>query len=131
MENPAAKKGDKVIAIDMHIIMIPTPAGPAPTPMALAFNGVLDGGLSGNVFIEDQPAATKDSTATNTPSHVPPGGSFQTPPSNRATVQMGSISVLINDRGVARSGDPAMTCNDPADAPSGKVIGASTIFVGG
>jgi uncharacterized Zn-binding protein involved in type VI secretion len=132
MEKPAAKKGDKVIAVDTHIVMIPSPAGPVPTPVPMAFSGTLDGALSDNVFIHDQPAAMQDSTATNTPSHVPAGGPFQKAPSNRATVQMGSTTVLINDRGAARTGDPAMTCNDPADAPSGKVlVGAGTVFAEG
>jgi uncharacterized Zn-binding protein involved in type VI secretion len=132
MDKPAAKKGDKVIAVDTHVVMIPSPAGPVPTPVPMPFNGTLDGALSGDVFIEDQPAATKESTATNTPSHLPAGGPFQRPPSNRATVQTGSATVLINDRGAARTGDPAMTCNDPADAPNGKVIvTASTVFAEG
>jgi uncharacterized Zn-binding protein involved in type VI secretion len=132
MEKPAAKKGDKVIAVDTHVVLIPTPAGPSPTPMPMPFDGVLDGGLSGDVFIDEQPAAMQDSTATNMPVHVPQGGPFQKPPSNRATIQMGSPSVFIDDRAAARMGDPAMTCNDPADAPVGKVmVVAGTVFVEG
>jgi hypothetical protein len=30
MGQPGAKQGDKVIATDTHIIMIPTPGGPVP-----------------------------------------------------------------------------------------------------
>jgi len=30
----------------------------------------------------------------------------------------------------ARAGDPAMTCNDPADAPLGTVVASSTVLFG-
>jgi hypothetical protein len=50
------------------------------------------------------------------------GGSFQKPPSNMATVHKGSTSVFVENKPAARMGDPAMTCNDPADAPNGKVF---------
>jgi len=78
------------------------------------------------------PAATVDSIADNTPPHIPtpPGTAFQKPPSNKATIKMGSPTVKINGKMAARNGDPAMTCNDPADLPSGKVIAAGTVFIG-
>jgi uncharacterized Zn-binding protein involved in type VI secretion len=128
---PAAKQGDKVVAVDTHIVMIPSPGGPVPTPMPMPFNGMLSGDLSQNVLIENMAAATKGSTATNGPAHIPTGGPFQNPPSNKATVQMGSSKVLINDKPAAHSGDTAMTCNDPADAPNGTVIAVGTVIVGG
>jgi uncharacterized Zn-binding protein involved in type VI secretion len=131
MGKPAAKKGDKVVGVDTHVIMIPSPGGPVPTPMPMPFCGILNGSLSADVLIENVPAATKDSTADNTPQHIPAGGPFQSPPSNKGTVQQGSAVVLINDKQAAHLGDPAMTCNDPADAPQGKVIGtAATVLVG-
>lgn len=131
MGQPAAKKGDQVIATDIHIVMIPSPGGPVPTPLPHPFSGRLDNGLSPDVNIEGQPAATKDSTATNTPSHIPQGGPFQTPPGNKATVFMGSTTVLINSKPAARNGDPALTCNDPADLPAGSVVAAGTVMIGG
>jgi uncharacterized Zn-binding protein involved in type VI secretion len=127
----AAKQGDKVVAVDTHIVMIPSPGGPVPTPMPMPFNGALSGALSSDVLIENKPAATKTSTATNTPAHVPAGGPFQRPPSNKATIQTGSSNVLINNKQAARTGDPALTCNDPADAPNGSVIGSGSVLVGG
>ena len=33
MGQPAAKQGDHITAIDTHIIMIPSPGGPVPTPL--------------------------------------------------------------------------------------------------
>jgi uncharacterized Zn-binding protein involved in type VI secretion len=131
MGQPAAKQGDQVVATDTHIVMIPSPGGPVPTPLPHPFAGQLDGSLSGDVNIEGKAAAVQGSTATNTPAHVPQGGSFQKPPSNRATVQLGSGTVLINGKPAARNGDKAMTCNDPADLPAGTVVAAGNVLIGG
>ncbi len=131
MGQPAAKQGDKVMATDIHIVMIPTPGGPVPTPLPHPFTGQIDGGLSSDVNIEGMPAALVGSTATNQPSHVPQGGPFQKPPTNRATIQVGSATVLINGKPAARHGDVAMTCNDPADLPAGTVIAVGTVMIGG
>jgi uncharacterized Zn-binding protein involved in type VI secretion len=130
MSLPAAKQGDKVLATDIHIQMIPTPGGPVPTPLPSPFAGTLDGSLSADVEIEGKPAATVGSTATNTPAHIPTAGPFQKPPSNRATILQGSATVLINGKPAARMGDPALTCNDPADLPAGTVVAAGTVLVG-
>jgi uncharacterized Zn-binding protein involved in type VI secretion len=128
---PAAKQGDQVVATDTHIVNIPSPGGPVPTPLPHPFTGMIDGSLSSDVNIEGKPAATQGSTATNNPPHIPQGGPFQSPPSNRATIQMGSSSVLINGKLAARNRDTAMTCNDPADMPVGTVIAVGTVFIGG
>ena len=48
---------------------------------------------------------------------MPQGGPFQKPPANHATIQVGSGTVFINGKPAARNGDPALTCNDPADLP--------------
>lgn len=130
MAQPAAKQGDKINATDTHILMVPAPGGPVPTPTPMPFVGTLDGALSADVFVEDMAAATKDSTATNTPGHIPTAGPFQKPPSDKGTIQMGSATVFINDKEAARNGDTAMTCNDPADAPLGTVVASGTVLVG-
>jgi len=132
MGQPAAKQGDHIMATDIHIILIPAAAGaPVPTPLPHPFNGLIDGGLSTNVKIEGKPAATVTSTATNTPPHIPQGGPFQVPPSNRGTIIMGSSTVFINGKPAARNGDTAMTCNDPTDLPVGKVIAVGRVLIGG
>jgi len=131
MGQPAAKQGDQVTATDIHIVMIPSPGGPIPTPIPNPFAGQLDGSLSSDVKIEGKAAATKDSTATNMPSHIPAGGPFQSPPSNKATVFLGSATVNINGKSAARNGDIATTCNDPTDLPMGQVIAVSTVLIGG
>lgn len=128
---PAAKQGDKIVAVDTHIVMVPSPGGPIPTPTPMVFQGELSGNLSTNVFVEHKAAAVAGSTAQNTPAHVPAGGTFQKPPSNQATVQTGSKTVFINHKPAAHLGGPAITCNDPADAPNGSVIARGTVLVGG
>ena len=130
MGQPAAKQGDQIVATDTHLIMIPSPGGPVPTPLPHPFTGMIDGGLSRDVRIEGKPAATQDSTATNTPAHLPQGGPFQKPPSNRATILLGSSTVRINGKPAARNGDKANTCNDPADLPAGTVVAMSTVMIG-
>lgn len=133
MGQPAAKKNDQVIAVDTHIVMVPAPAAPpVPTPLPHPFMGVINANLSSNVNIMGQPAATVDSTADNTPPHIPtpPGTAFQKSPANKATIKMGSPTVKINGKMAARNGDMAMTCNDPSDMPVGKVIAVGTVFIG-
>jgi len=127
---PAAKQGDRVIALDIHIQMVPTPGGPVPTPLPSPFSGTLDGALSADVKIAGMAAATVGSTATNTPPHIPTAGPFQKAPADKATVFQGSTSVFINGKPAARMGDPATTCNDPADLPAGTVMAAGTVFIG-
>ena len=125
---PAAKQGDKVVSLDTHLIQPPGPTSPVPVPHP--FSGIIDGGLSTSVNIQGMPAATLNSTATNTPPHVPIGGTFVKPPSNRATIVMGSATVRIGGKPAARAGDTATTCNDPIDLPIGKVVAAGTVFIG-
>ncbi|MFM7200668.1 MAG: PAAR domain-containing protein [Myxococcota bacterium] len=130
MGQPGAKQGDQVMGTDIHIIMIPSPSGAVPTPIPHPFTGIISGGLSSDVKIQGMAAATLNSTADNTPPHIPQGGPFQKPPTNKATIIQGSTKVMINGKPAARNGDPANTCNDPADAPVGTVIAVSTVMVG-
>lgn len=132
MGQPAAKQGDQIVAVDTHIVMVPAPSGAVPTPLPHPFGGILNGGLSSDVKIMGKPAAVVGSTADNSPPHVPtaPGVSFQKPPANKATIQMGSTSVMINGKPAARHGDKALTCNDPADLPAGTVIAVGTVLIG-
>jgi uncharacterized Zn-binding protein involved in type VI secretion len=131
MGMPAAKQGDKVVAADIHIYLIPAALGATvPTPLPSPFNGILTMGLSPNVLINGLPAATVGSVAINTPPHIPQGGPFSKPPSNQGTIINGSPTVLINSKPAARAGDMAITCNDPADLPIGSVVAVSTVMIG-
>lgn len=133
MGQPAAKQGDRIVATDTHIVMVPAPPGsPIPTPLPHPFSGTISGNLSSDVKIMGMPAATVDSTADNLPPHIatPPGTTFQKPPANKATIKLGSTTVKINGKMAARHGDMAQTCNDPADLPVGQVTAVGTVLIG-
>lgn len=128
MGNPAAKKGDFIIATDMHLIQPPGSAPPVMTPHP--YNGQIDGGLCGSVLIMGVPAATVDSTASNSPAHQPIGGSFVSPPSNASKIITGSATVSIGGKAAARNGDTANTCNHPGDLPVGTVMAGGSVLIG-
>lgn len=131
MGQPAAKAGDRIVATDTHVVMVPTSGGPVPVPLPHPFDGNLDAGLSGNVTIMGKHAATVDSTATNAKAHPPtsPGTSFQRAPSNKGRITVGSATVRINGKSAARNNDVAETCNDPHDAPVGIVVASGTVYI--
>jgi uncharacterized Zn-binding protein involved in type VI secretion len=130
MGQPAAKQGDQITGVDVHIIMIPAAAGaPVPTPIPHPFMGIIDTNLSPNVNIMGLPAATLGSMASNTPPHIPMGGPFQRPPTNKAQIITGSPTVMINHKPAARASDTALTCNDPADLPNGTVVAVGTVMI--
>jgi uncharacterized Zn-binding protein involved in type VI secretion len=132
MSKPAARQGDKIVATDIHITLIPAAAGaPVPTPLPYPFNGPLTINLSTNVFINGKPAATVGSQASNMPPHIPQGGSFATPPTNMGQVTMGSTRVLINNKPAARQGDLAQTCSDvPVPAQVMVIPGGQPVLIG-
>jgi uncharacterized Zn-binding protein involved in type VI secretion len=130
MGAPAAKEGDMVVGVDIHIVVMPGPAPPAPLPHP--FSGRLTGGLSADVTIMGKAAATKDSTAENSPPHIatPPGTSFTRSPSNSGKVTKGSSTVTINGKAAARAGDSVETCNDPQDLATAAIIAVGTVLIG-
>lgn len=129
MGQPAAKQGDQITAVDTHLIQPPGPVSPVPVPHP--FMGMIDGNLSTSVKIMGMPAATMGSTASNTPPHIPIGGTFVKPPMNKGTIIKGSATVMINGKPAARMGDTALTCNDPVDLPVGTVVAVGTVLIGG
>ena len=129
MPQPAAKQGDRVSGVCSHMIQPPGTSPPVMTPGHI-FNGIISSGLSTDVFIEGRPAAVVGSEASNTPPHIPIGGTFVNMPlvTNRATITMGSPTVLINGKQVARAGDQARPCSEvPVPA---QVVATSTVFIG-
>ena len=130
MGTPGAKKGDHVVGIDMHVVMVSTPSGQVPTPTLMPFKAELSDGLSSTVFIDNEPAAVKGSTGVNDPEHQAVGGSFQEEPSNKAEIEKGSATVFFGEKEAARQGDPALTCNDPEAAPKGTVMAEGTVIIG-
>ena len=129
MGQPAAKQGDRVVAIDMHQIQPPATSPPVTVPHP--FSGLIDGALRASVKIMGLAAATVGSTATNTPPHIPIGGTFVIPPTNKATIVSGSGTVFINGKAAARLGDSADTCNDVGMTRGGQIIAAGTVLIGG
>jgi uncharacterized Zn-binding protein involved in type VI secretion len=130
MGEMAAKEGDHIIAVDTHIVLVPSPGGPIPTPLPNPFDGLINGNLSTDVRIMGLFAATVGSTAENIPPHIPEEGTFEVPPTDQGEIITGSESVMINGRPAARNGDTAMTCNDPVDLPVGRVIAEGTVLIG-
>lgn len=128
MSKPIAKQDDLVLGVDTHVILVASPGGPVPTPIPHPFAGPLDEKLSTSVFIDSKAVAVVGSVANGKPPHIPMGGPFQTPPSNKGTVSQGSPSVFIDGAAAARAGDPAKCCNDPAEQETGHIIAVSTVF---
>jgi len=127
---PAAKQGDLVVGLDTHVLMMPSPGGPVPTPTPMPFSGKLSSELCDDVRAENKAVAVEGSVAVNNPPHIPAGGPFQRPPANEARVQVGSRSVLVHNKPLARLGDQAFTCGDPVDGLNGRVVSTSTVLVG-
>ncbi len=132
MGAPAANGSSMVTATDTHIVLVPSPGGPVPTPLPHVFSATINGALVSTVKVGGQPAAVVGSTAANSPAHIPtpPGTSFQKPPSNQGSVFLGSFTVKIGGQAAARNGDTVTTCNDPADLPAGQIVAAGTVMVG-
>ncbi len=130
MGKEAAKKGDKVSSLDIHMVDIPTPTGPVTVPLPHSFKAELKEKLSKNVNIMGKPAAMRGSTGPNSPKHVALGLRFASEPSNECSVFLGSMTVNINGRPAARSGDLALTCNDPTDLPIGKLDASGSVKFG-
>lgn len=124
---PIAKKGDDVVGLDTHICLLPVGPGTVPTPMSLPFAGKLSGGLVDSVRIDDQPVAVVGSEADNQPRHVCPAGQFMQPPSDKARVTAGSSTVKAGGKSVARSGDPATSCDDLGASDNSHVIAMGTV----
>ena len=132
MGQPGANGSSTCVSMDTHIVFVPTPGGPVPTPLPHPFQGTIQLSTVPSVKIGGQQAAVAGSIAINSPSHIPtpPGTSFQRPPSNQGEVFLGSFTVKIGGKSAARNGDPVKTCNDPADVPVGKVVAVGMVIIG-
>lgn len=125
MAQPAARMNDPVMGTDIHIVMIPSPGGPVPTPLPHPYVGRVAAATSTDVMINSQPAALQDSTTMLTAPHIPQGGPFQRPPTGTGSILIGSPTVKVNGRSLARLGDQVRTCNDPVDQPTCTITAGS------
>lgn len=120
---PAAKQNDQVVGVDTHIIMVPSPGGPVPTPIPHPYSGILNSNLSTSVKIMGQPAAMQGSKSQNMPPHIPCGpGPFQKPPSNMGEVMMGSPNVMIGDGGGGGGGGSGGGGSTQAETSAGELV---------
>ncbi len=134
----ASKWFDPVLGVDIHIILVPTPAGPVPTPLPNPFVGmVFDppgmvfsigfGAATGGVsftLVNGLPVTNTGTGATNklTMPHLPVPGPFQKPPSDSADLMFGGLHVQFGGSHVVRLGDVALSCNDPVELPTSTVL---------
>ncbi len=135
MSKPGAKKLDQIVSVtpgDVHIIMIPSPGGPIPTPIPHPCASMIKDKVAKKVKVMGQPGATKGSKSKHTPPHIPMGGPFQKPPGNKGEVMTGAAGVKYQGKDATLLGETGKMCADPSDTPVGKVIGtAALVLVGG
>ena len=145
MGQPAAKQNDQLVSDGTSQVWVQPPGGPPPPPVVTPFNynGLLDGALSENVFVNGKAVATVDSTATNL---IPPSlqpnvtsvGIVLSTVDNTGTVTTGSGRVFINGKTAARNGDKAKTWDystppspgTPKEIENATIIATSNVFVG-
>jgi uncharacterized Zn-binding protein involved in type VI secretion len=132
MAQPVARQTDQVTALDLHVVLVPSPGGPVPTPLPHPFAGTIQSGVVPTVLVNGLPVATAGSVAVNSTPHLPtpPGTSFTVPPTNQGVVQSGSATVLAGGKPVARLGDPVLTCTDAPSPPGTIATGSPTVLVG-
>jgi RHS repeat-associated protein len=134
----ASKWFDPVLGVDTHIVLVPSPAGPVPTPLPNPFVGmVFDpagmafgmafGAATGGVsftLVNGLPVTNTGTGATNTMTmpHIPAPGPFAKPPSNDADLMFGGLKVTFGGSQVVRLGDIALSCNDPIKLPVSVVL---------
>jgi RHS repeat-associated protein len=114
----AAKHLDPVVGVDVHIIMIPSPAGPIPTPLPHPYIGiVLDPFdylpiFGATVYVNGLPRASAGTSGQALPSHIPMGGPFMKPPTNESEMFMGSATVLSDGEPQSFLTMPLLSCQD-------------------
>lgn len=113
----AAKHFDPILGLDTHIIMIPTPAGPVPTPIPHPYVGIVMDPcdyapiIGGTVKINGLMRAQAGSGGKACPAHIPMGGPFgPPPPTNESEVFMGSSTVAFDGDAQSFLGLPVISC---------------------
>ncbi len=120
---PAAKHFDIVTGIDIHIVLIPTPTGPVPTPIPHPFLGFLLDLMDympivgSTVLINGTHRAIAGTVGVNRPPHIPIGGPFQIPPGNELEELLGSSVVCFDGEAAGYNGLTALTCQSIGSTP--------------
>ena len=123
-----AAQDDRVMGMDMHIMVIPSGPSTTTAPLPHPFMGKLDDGLSDDVSIGDKKAALKGSKAKHDDSmhmQLPGTIKFQNNPKKEGEVTGGtSPTVKINGKETAVIGSLVTTCNDIGARNNSTVIAA-------
>jgi hypothetical protein len=129
MGRPIATKTAVVTATDTHIVMVPSAAGPIPTPLPHPFVGQPSSGLVQTVKVMGQPTMVDGAKVANRPPHIatPPGITFQSPPADEGASVQASATVKAGGKGVILDATPVKTCNDPSDLPVGTLTAPGTV----
>lgn len=131
MPKPVARMNDPVTGIDVHIVLVPSPGGPVPTPLPHPYSGTITTGCVSSVLVNGQPVAVDGSGSMLTSPHIPQGGSFARPPTGMGRVIAGPSTVLAGGQRLACLGDQVMTCNDPVDSPTSAITSGSKDVLAG
>ena len=147
----AAKFGDLVTGIDIHRVMVPTPAGPVSVPLPHPFIGVVFDPLGaavsaamgavfgggGLVLINGMPCANAG-TEVQGFGHVPtPPGVAPDPgdiPANEGTLVSGSKTVLFGGASQSRMTSLVSSCSWPVNLPTSVCLAipmGAPVFIGG
>nr|DAT89467.1 MAG TPA: baseplate assembly protein [Caudoviricetes sp.] len=123
-----AAQDDRVMGMDVHIMVIPSGPSTTTAPLPHPFMGKLDDGLSDDVSIGDKKAALKGSKAKHDDSmhmQLPGTIKFQNNPKKEGEVTGGtSPTVKINGKETAVIGSLVTTCNDIGARNNSTVIAA-------
>lgn len=132
----AAKFGDPVLGVDIHMVLIPAPpAPPIPAPLPHPFIGVVFDpiglavgclmsavfGGGGPVLINSMPCGNTGTEVKGVPHFpTPPGISFAPNdiPGNEGVLFMGSQTVNMGGDSIARLTDMVISCNFPINLPT-------------
>src|SRR5690606_24221522 len=120
----AAKHLDPIVGVDVHIILIPTPAGPVPTPIPNPYVGMVFDPfdylpfLGATVYINGLPRAQAGTGGIALVPHLPLGGPFgPPPPTNESEVFMGSSTVAVDGDAQSHLGLPVLSCQSVGMPP--------------
>jgi uncharacterized Zn-binding protein involved in type VI secretion len=129
MASAAAKMGDLIRATEIH--QVRTGGNPPIVSRTFAFEGKLSDGLSGNVNIMGQPAATSGSTARHK-FVLAAGETFVAEPSDKKVIVPRTSTVFINGKTAGRHDDPANPVGEPVEPAPGTVVveNPCTVFIG-
>jgi YD repeat-containing protein len=114
----AAKHLDPLVGLDTHIILIPTPAGPVPTPLPHPYIGILFDPfdyapfVGASTYINGLPRGVAGTNGKAVPPHIPMGGPFAKPPTNESEIFLGSVTVLTDGDPQSFLGLPVLSCQD-------------------